>query len=160
MAVSCLTFSFYPDPDTGMFGVVWQDFVSIWGIKANWISFSHDYISGLHSKATGKKIKTFKEWNAKGYARLIEDIIGYAQYVDQETKESSTDETGFGPESNQFTNFEVGPGMLPLLPKELKGVRGGEVAKHATEVIRSYFTRHYHKSVTYFSWIILNLFQS
>ena len=50
--------------------------------------------------------------------------------------------------------------MLPLLPKELKGVRGGEVAKHATEVIRSYFTRHYRKSVTYFSWIILNLFQS
>ena len=50
--------------------------------------------------------------------------------------------------------------MLPLLPKELKGVRGGEVAKHATEVIRSYFTRHYRKSVSYISYIILKNLQS
>ena len=90
----------------------------------------------------GKKFKTFKEWNTKGYGRLVEDVIGYAQYVDQERTKESED---VSQETSGFVNYENGPGMLPLLLKELKGVRGVEVAKHANEIIRAYFLRHYRK---------------
>jgi len=99
---------------------------------------SHDYIADLHSKSHGKKFKTFKEWNGQGYSRLIQDMIGYANYVDQERKESSNSDPVPAP-----INFERGPRGLPLLPPEIKGVRGMEVARNAQEIIRSYFLRHY-----------------
>ena len=68
-------------------------------------------------------------------------MIGYANYVDKQRKEDS-EEHGSHPEP---IHFDKGPGGLPLLPLEVKGVRGMEVAKHAQEIIRAYFLKHYHK---------------
>ena len=142
MFVSSITFSFYPDPDDGMIGVIW--FVGVYLIKCGSLSdrliCSHDYISDLHAQDSGRKFKTFKEWNVKGYSRLVEDIIGYAQYVDTERNEKAEEDTGA-----DKISFADGPGMLPLIPTEAKGVRGLEPAKHTQEVIRSYFSRHYRK---------------
>src|SRR5258705_13927102 len=44
-----------------------------------------------------------------------------------------------------YTTLFRSPGGLPLLPSEVKGVRGMEVAKNAKEIIRAYFLRHYRK---------------
>ena len=143
MFVSAITFSFYPDPDTNMIRVVWSVppyFYAI-PIHISQVYFSHDYIADLHAQGSGTKFKTFKEWNEKGYARLVEDLIGYAQYVDQERNAKADEDLS----AADKINFENGPGMLPLIPMEVKGIRGGEVAKHANEVIRSYFSRHYRK---------------
>jgi hypothetical protein len=104
------------------------------------INFSNDIIAALHARNTGKEFKTFKEWNEKGYGRLVEEMIGYANYVHEQRNED--------PESSQPAapiNFDSGPGSLPLLPPENKGIRGSEVAKHAQEIIRAYFLRHYRK---------------
>ena len=38
----------------------------------------------MHSKSTGKRFQTFKEWNEKGYQRIVEDMMGYAKYVNAE----------------------------------------------------------------------------
>jgi hypothetical protein len=65
-------------------------------------------------------------------------MIGYANYVDQERKESSSPDPIPVP-----INFERGPRGLLLLPPEVKGVRGMEIAKNGQEIIRSYFLRHY-----------------
>jgi hypothetical protein len=83
-------------------------------------------------------MKTFKEWNEKGYGRLVEEMIGYANYVHEQRNDTSEPSQPAAP-----INFDSGPGSLPLLPAENKGVRGSEVAKHAQEVIRAYFLRHY-----------------
>ena len=72
-------------------------------------------------------------------------MIGYVNYVDQQRK----DEKEHNPEP-AVMNFERGPGDLPLLPVEVKGVRGTEIAKNAQEIIRAYFLRHYCK-ITRFS---------
>ena len=65
-------------------------------------------------------------------------MIGYANYVDQERKETSNSDG-----IPIAINFESGPRGLPMLPAELKGVRGMEIAKNAQEIIRAYFLRHY-----------------
>jgi hypothetical protein len=64
-------------------------------------------------------------------------MIGYANYVDKQRKEDS-EENGSHTEP---IHFDKGPGGLPLLPLEVKGVRGMEVAKHAQEIIRAYFLK-------------------
>ena len=69
-------------------------------------------------------------------------MIGYANYVDKQRKDESDEGASSTPEP---INFEKGPGGLPLLPSEVKGVRGMEVAKNAKEIIRAYFLRHYRK---------------
>src|SRR5258705_298941 len=103
---------------------------------------SHDYIADLHAQSHGKKFKTFKEWNSQVYSRIVQDMIGYANYVDKQRKDESDEGAASTPEP---INFEKGPGGLPLLPSEVKGVRGMEVAKNAKEIIRAYFLRHYRK---------------
>lgn len=65
--------------------------------------------------------------------------MGYAQYVQSHTNEEDRTEA----ESDTRVTYENGPGMLPLLPTEFKGVRGMEVAKSGKDIIRSYFQRHY-----------------
>lgn len=80
----------------------------------------------------------------KGYDRIVADMMGYAEYI-QEHKMSDGDEKEVSA-MNKPLNYENGPGMLPFLPAEIKGVRGSEVAKSAREIIRSYFQRHYSKS--------------
>jgi len=67
-------------------------------------------------------------------------MIGYANYVDQQRR----DEADVKPKPVPI-NFESGPGNLPLLPPEVKGVKGMEIAKNAREIIRAYFLRHYRK---------------
>jgi len=69
-------------------------------------------------------------------------MIGYANYVDQERQETGDDPRP----CPDPVNFVKGPGNLPLLPPESKGVRGTEVAQQAKEVIRAYFLRHYRRS--------------
>lgn len=69
-------------------------------------------------------------------------MIGYSNYVDQERKDKGEDTEAPPPTS---VVFEKGPGNLPLLPPEVKGVRGMEVAQQAKEIIRAYFLRHYRK---------------
>jgi hypothetical protein len=89
----------------------------------------------MHAKNHGKSFKTFKEWNVLGYGRIIQDMIGYANYVDKQRKEEAEEDPTISPP----INFENRPGGLPLLPLEFKGVRGSEIAKHAQEIIRAYF---------------------
>jgi len=69
-------------------------------------------------------------------------MISYSNYVDQERKNKGEDT-----EAPPLTSvvFEKGPGNLPLLPPEVKGVRGMEVAQQAKEIIRTYFLCHYRK---------------
>jgi len=67
-------------------------------------------------------------------------MIRYANYVDQQWR----DEADVKPEP-VLINFESGPGNLPLLPPEVKGVKGMEIAKNAREIIHAYFLRHYRK---------------
>ena len=94
----------------------------------------------MHAKSHGKKFQTFKEWNRDGYSWIVQDMIGYANYVDKQRKEDVEGDTSTIPEP---VTFEKGSGGLPLLPLEVKGVRGSEIAKHAQEIIRAYFLRHY-----------------
>jgi hypothetical protein len=123
--------------------MVWISFVSsILFDFINYLDGSHDYISNIHANNHGKKIKTFKEWNSQGYGRIVQEMIGYANYVDRQRKEEVEDDV---PHISEPVNFENGPGGLPLLPAEVKGVRGSETTKHAQEIIRSYFLRHYRK---------------
>jgi hypothetical protein len=99
---------------------------------------SHDYIADIHLKSHGKKFKTFKEWNPKGYERIVEDLIGYADYVSNERKDGDEPEDKPCP-----VTLTAGDGLLPLLPPPVSGVRGTEIAKQAQEIIRAYFLRHY-----------------
>ena len=66
-------------------------------------------------------------------------MIGYAQYVETMKNDIETDSI-LVPQPPKYRN---GPGMLPLLPPETKGVRGKEVARNAKEIIRAFFQRHY-----------------
>lgn len=75
-------------------------------------------------------------------------MIGYANYVDQERTESSSSPDPIPAP----VNFERGPRGLPLLPAEVKGVRGMEIAKNAQEIIRSYFLRHYREAFWLSNW--------
>jgi hypothetical protein len=102
---------------------------------------SNDYVAELYAKSHGKKFKTFKEWNSQGYSRIVQEMIGYANYVHQE-KQEETEDVISTPEP---VNFKNGPGNLPLLPEAVNGVKGVEVAKQAKEIIRSYFLRHYRR---------------
>lgn len=113
----------------------------------------------MHAKTHGKKFKTFKEWNSDGYDRLIQDVIGYANYVDKERKEDA--EPNSASNAPDPVNFLKGPGGLPLLPLEVKGVRGSELAKHAREIIRAYFLRHYRRIISsYIFTTLINVEQS
>ena len=95
-------------------------------------------------------VKNSREWNSKGYERIIEDLIGYADYVDAERKDMGE----VAPKPTPIT-LNTGPGMLPLLPPPSKGVRGSETAKQGQEIVRAYFLRHYRESDTYLSAAIL-----
>jgi hypothetical protein len=95
-------------------------------------------VADLHAKSHGKRFKSFNQWNTQGYRRIVEDMIGYATYVENERKQEADPDSPPEP-----VIFESGPGGLPLLPSEVKGVRGLEIAKHAQEIIRAYFLRHY-----------------
>ena len=70
--------------------------------------------------------------------------MGYAQYV----QEQKNGDNKVKNDKVTDLNYENGPGMLPLLPAEVKGIRGKEVAKGAKEIIRSFFQRHYSGSLT------------
>jgi hypothetical protein len=156
MAVDCITFSWFPDPDTGVLGVVWSVILFAVGTYGIWviIFYSHDYISGFHAKTSGTKLKTFREWNLKGYDRIVADMMGYAQYIQEHKMNGEEKEVSA---MNKPLNYENGPGMLPLLPAEIKGVRGSEVAKSAREIIRSYFQRHYSKLGQFYLIIVFTL---
>lgn len=80
-------------------------------------------------------------------------MIGYANYVDKQRKEEAE---GDATSISEPVTFEKGPGGLPLLPLEVKGVRGSETAKHAQEIIRAYFLRHYRNISIFFSINHLN----
>jgi hypothetical protein len=82
-----------------------------------------------------------KEWNPKGYQRIVEDLIGYADYVTTERQVEGDPEPRPAP-----VTLNSGEGLLPLLPPPVNGVRGTEIAKHAQEIIRAYFLRHYRES--------------
>lgn len=97
----------------------------------------------MHFKTHGKKLKTFKEWNPQGYNRLVEDIIGYANYVKQQ---KMADPEPMAEPSPVAVVLDSGPGKLPLIPPLAQGVRSAEVAKHAKDIIWAYFTRHYRES--------------
>jgi hypothetical protein len=101
-------------------------------------SYSHDYIANIHLKSHGKKFKTFREWNSKGYDRLINDVIGYADYVAAERQDTGEPEVKPTP-----VTLNSGAGLLPLLPPAVNGVRGTEIARQAQEIVRAYFLRHY-----------------
>ena len=105
---------------------------------------SHDYIAEIHAKSHGKRFKTFKEWKGEAYGQLVQDMIGYANYVDEQRKDNQNGESDPSPSP---VILERGEGNLPILPPETKGVKGTEVAKHAQEIIRAYFLRHYRKKL-------------
>jgi hypothetical protein len=80
----------------------------------------------------------------------MEQIIGYANYVkEQRNTEQKEEEVTVAP-----VLFSAGPGDLPLLPALVHGARSTEIARHAKEIIRSYFLRHYHKFHTYSSTLV------
>ena len=114
---------------------------------------SHDYIADLHVKTHGKRFKTFKEWNGPAYQKLVQDMIGYANYVDKERKHDDTPEPSSVP-----VIFERGPAMLPLLPEAVSGVRRTETAKQAQEIVRAYFLRHYRKCKLLSKSIVNNVY--
>lgn len=93
----------------------------------------------MHFKTHGKKFKTFKKFNAQGYNRLVDDVIGYANYVKQQKMAAPEvkAEEGSAP-----VVLECGAGQLPLIPSMVHRVCGAEVAKQAKEIIRAYFLRH------------------
>ena len=145
MGVDCITFSWFPDPDTGVLGVVWSVFRFAVGTYCGQLTMSdsHDYISSFLAKTSGTKLKTFQEWNVKGYDRIVAETMGYAQYIQDHKKNEVGNDTL---PINKPVSYKNGPDMLPVLPAEFKGVRGSEVAKSAKEIIRSYFQRHYCES--------------
>jgi uncharacterized short protein YbdD (DUF466 family) len=64
---------------------------------------SHDYVADLHAKSNAKRFKRFKEWNSQGYGRIVQEMIGYDNYVDKQRKEE------VDPESpSELVNFENG----------------------------------------------------
>jgi len=69
----------------------------------------------------------------------MEHIINYANYVKEQRTEEKKEEVK-APAAVLFTS---GPGDLPLLPDPVHGARSTEIARHAKEVIRAYFLRHY-----------------
>ena len=97
----------------------------------------------MHCRTHGKKFKTFKEWNPQGYTRLVEDVIGYANYVKQQ--KMAAPEPMVEPSPAPVV-LESGPGQLPLIPPMVQGIRGTEVAKQVKDIIRAYFSRHYRES--------------
>ena len=113
-------------------------------------SISHDYISDFYLKKSGTKIKSFKDWNQGRWQTLIQDVIGYADYVDKAKSEKEEQLPASAP-----ITLEAGLHNLPLLPEMKTGVRGVETADDAKKIIRAYFTRHY--SMVYFPliWQIL-----
>jgi hypothetical protein len=102
---------------------------------------SHDYIAELHAVNHGRKFKSFRDWSGPKYTAFLEPIINYANYVkDQRNEEEEKEEVSPAP-----VLFNAGPGGLPLLPAPVHGARSMETAKHAKEIIRAYFLRHYRK---------------
>ena len=69
----------------------------------------------------------------------MEQQISYANYVKEQRGEEADPEDG----APAPVLFNAGPGDLPLLPAPLAGVRNMEIARHAKEIIRAYFLRHY-----------------
>jgi hypothetical protein len=141
MYVSCITFTFTPEADTGRMAVVWWEASLACSHMDTHLPLSHDYIASMHAKSHGKMFQSFQEWMGKGWAGIVEYMVGYANYVDRQRKEESVPDVVPEP-----VIFEKGPGDLPLLPPEVKGVKGMEIAKSAQEVIRAYFLRHYRMS--------------
>ena len=92
----------------------------------------------MHSKSTGKRFQTFKEWNEKGYQRIVEDMMGYAKYVNAERTSAES-----VPVVPTPITFDTGLGMLPMLSPATKGARGVEITKQAQDIVRAYFNRHY-----------------
>lgn len=87
----------------------------------------------------GQKFQSFRDWAGPKYTVFMEQIINYANYVkDQRSEEKKEEEVVPAP-----VLFNSGPGGLPLLPAPVHGARSTEIAKHAQEVIRAYFLRHY-----------------
>ena len=101
--------------------------------------YSHDYIAELHSVNHGHKFQSFRDWSGPKYAAFMEHIINYANYVKEQRSEERKEEEQ-EPAPILFTS---GPGDLPLLPGPVHGARSMEIARHAKEVIRAYFLRHY-----------------
>lgn len=69
----------------------------------------------------------------------MEQIINYANYVREQRMEEPTEEDV----APAPVLFEAGEGGLPVLPAPVHGARSTEIAKHAKEIIRAYFLRHY-----------------
>jgi len=72
----------------------------------------------------------------------MEQLINYANYVKEQRNEEQI-EQDVKPEP---ILFKAGPGDLPLLPAPVYGARSTEIARHAKEVVRAYFLRHYRKT--------------
>ena len=69
----------------------------------------------------------------------MEHIINYANYVKEErNEEQEAEDVAPAP-----VLFKAGPGDLPLLPEPVHGARSTEIARHAKDIIRAYFLRHY-----------------
>jgi hypothetical protein len=95
----------------------------------------------LEAVNRGEKFKSFWEWSGPKYMGLMEMIIGYANYVkDQRSQEGKAEKAESRP-----VIFTAGPGELPLLPAPVHGARSTEIARHAKEIVRAYFLRHYRK---------------
>jgi hypothetical protein len=145
MYISSVDFVFFPNSDTGRMNVIWCVWSPHARISLRTPYFSHDYVANIHLKNHGKSFKTFSEWSGVKYLPIIQHIVGYANYVDQQRKEESEPEM----DDMEPINFDSGPGMLPLLPEAVHGVRGIEVGKDAQEIIRAYFLCHYRKPWAY-----------
>jgi hypothetical protein len=81
----------------------------------------------------------------------MEQIINYANYVKDQRNEEPEEEKIATP----AVLFSAGPGDLPLLPAPVHGARSMETARHAKEIIRAYFLRHYRMFHILFKRIML-----
>jgi hypothetical protein len=102
---------------------------------------SHDYIADMQAVNHGQKFKSFREWSGSKYVGFMEEMIGYANYVKDQRSEEGKSEKAESPP----VIFTAGPGELPLLPAPVPGARSMEIARHAKEIVRAYFLRHYRK---------------
>lgn len=102
-------------------------------------SCSHDYIAELHAAKTGHKFKSFRDWSGAKYQFFMDQIINYANYLKEQRNEEVQEEE----KPSAPVLFTSGPGELPVLPAPVHGARSTEIARHAKEIIRAYFLRHY-----------------
>ena len=77
MFISCITYSFYSDPDNGVYGQIFWLKVILLLISSK----SNDYISHLDSEQGLKKFLPFRDWNLVAHKQIVADMIEYAEYI-------------------------------------------------------------------------------